>query len=221
MKYFIYAGLLFLSLQSCKKSSEKPTEETPSYINTQSGSSWTYHETNSSQGNTQESDYTVTSTANDTAINGKSYHIYNYSFGGNKYLNQTNRDYYEYADFADLGQSFERLYLKSNPAVNETWSQEVSFPIPGLPASIKLKLNNQVLDIGKRTVNSKEYENVVHVKTTVTSNDIPSDNLVTDIHSYFAPQYGMIENTTVISLDYLGMTIDIDLKTTLKSATLK
>lgn len=221
MKYLIYAGLLFLSLQSCKKSSETPDEKTASYINTKSGSTWTYHEINSSQGSNQESDYTITSSANDTTINNKSYHIYTYSFGGNKYLNQTNRDYYEYADFADLGQSFERLYLKANAVVNETWSQDVNVPIPNLPISIKLKLNNQVLDIGNRTVSGKAYDDVVHVKTAVTSTDIPASNLTTDIHSYFAPQYGMIENTTVISLDYMGMKIDVDLKTTLKSATLK
>lgn len=221
MKYLLFAGILFLSLQSCKKSEGVKPEEPPvSFINTNSGSKWNYHEVNASQGNHQESDYSITSSSEDTTINGKKYHIYHYSFGGNQYLNQTNQDYYEYADFADLGQSFERLYLKAGAKVNDTWNQEVSVPVPNLPVSVKLKVTNQVMDIGSKSVNGTSYQNVVHVKTTISSSDIPSDKLTTDINSYYAPEYGLIENTTLISIHYFSVDIDVNLKTTLQSATI-
>lgn len=223
MKHLLYLAAFFILFQSCKKTpgTEGPQGSSALYLNTTAGSVWHYHEINASEGTPMESDYTVTSTSRDTSVNGKSYHVYTYSYGGSKYLNKSGDDYYEYADFASLGQAIERLYLKGKASVNTTWSQDVNIPVPNFPVSIKVKINNQIMGISSRTVNGKTYNDVVHVKTTLTSSDIPAGKLITDINSYFAPQAGLIENTSKVSLDFTGYELNVDLKTTLQSADLK
>lgn len=223
MKYLIFLLALAFSFQSCKKNSpdDQSGNDVKPFFNSASGSIWNYHQINSSDGTPIETDYTITSTSRDTTINNKTYHVYNYSFGGNQYLNKTNEDYYQYENFADLGESIERLYLKGKSKVNSSWSQDFSFPIPNLPISVRFKLNNQILDIGTRVVNSTSYSDVVHVRTTITSPDIPADKLTSEIDSYYAPEYGLIENTTKVALNYMGYNLNVDVKTLLTSASLQ
>ena len=87
------------------------------------------------------SDYTITSTSKDTSINGRSYHVYNNSAGGNQYLNISGNDYYQY-DSLNLGvvkAVIERLYLKDNAAVGTTWNQ--SKPLIFLDFLCQYRLN--------------------------------------------------------------------------------
>lgn len=222
MKYLCYAAVLTLLLQSCKKESgDNNQAPADSFINTAAGSSWTYHEINTTDGTTTESDYTITSTPNDTTINGRVYHVYAYSFGGHQYLNKSGNDYYEYADFAELGQSIERLYLKGGAKAGASWAQEVNLPVPDLPITVKVKITNEVADIGDRTVNGTLYHDVVHVKSSITSPDIPAGKLTSDIHSYFAPKFGLIENSTKIKLDYFVIDLDLDVRSSLIASDLK
>lgn len=216
---FLVFAILFTSCKKDKSNDNNPDDSV--YINTVSGSLWTYHEVNSSGGASQESDYTVTSTSRDTTIEGKSFHIYAYSYGGFQYLSKSNSDYFQYDSIPGLSNAIVRLYLKSNAKVGNTWDQNVSIPVPNFPANVPVKISNKVLDIGSRTVNGTLYNNVVHVQTSLSSTLIPSDNLKSDINAYYAENYGLIESSVVINLDYLGITEDVDVTIKLTTANLK
>lgn len=214
-----------LFLLSCKKSSTEPNpeHETPkTYINTSVGSSWTYHEKNSSGQTPVNSDYTLTSTANDTSINSKTFHIYNLSHGGSQYLNYTENTYYQYDSIpGGLGQIFERIYLKDNAGEGSNWKQDISVKISNF-ITIPVTVSNIIMEKGKsRTVNGINYSNVIHVSTTISSSLIPAASLTSDIHSYYAPNYGLIENTSVVNLNYSGITQNVNMETKLVSAVLK
>lgn len=213
---------LFL-FSSCKKekSSPKDPKENANYINVVSGSSWVYHEINKSGDVPVQSDYTITSTNRDTTINNKSYHINSFSYGGSQYLNLSGKDYYEFGNVPGAGtKSFERLYLKSGVSVGTTWSQTEILEVEGI--QIPIKLTNTIVGISLvKEVEGKSYEKVIHIKSTITSDLIPAASLITDINSYYAPNYGLIENTSKLNLDYIGLVEKIDITTTLKSADLK
>ena len=74
-------------------------------------------------------------------------------------------------------------------------------------------------DISK-TVNGSNYNNVIHVSTGIAVGGIPAASLLTDIDYYYAPNYGMIENTSKINLNYFGIVNNSDFTTRLKNATL-
>lgn len=222
MKQLSFFIVILVIFAACKKDNggEKPVDPIKSYVNTEVGSTWLYHELDASTGSNIESDYSVTSLGKDTIIETKKYHIYSYSYGGNKYLHQSNTDYFEYDSLNGyLGNPVQRLYLKSNLSVNGAWSQSFSIPVT-MGITINAKLNNQIKDKGERIVNGITYSDVIHVKSTITSPDIPADKLISDIDSYFSPGYGLIENHTVINLDYMGISNHVDVLTTLQSATL-
>lgn len=213
---------LFL-FASCKKenSSGETPEENLNYLNTTAGSSWLYHEINSSGPSPVQSDYRVTSTASDTTINNKSYHIYSLSYGGSRYLNLSGNDYYEFDTVPGEGvKSFERLYLKGGVPVGTSWSQSENLVVEGIP--IPMKITNTIVSTTLiKEVNGKSYEKVIHIKTTITTDKLPAGSLMTDINSYYAPNYGLIENTSKLTLDYMGMKEKIDISTSLKSSDLK
>ena len=84
-------------IYGCKKGeSGVSTPEVSAYINAKAGSTWSYHEVNTSSGTPKNSDYSILSTTRDTSINSKSYHIYTYSFGGSQYLALSGHDYYQF-----------------------------------------------------------------------------------------------------------------------------
>lgn len=221
----ILIALPFLFLfASCGK--EKAKSNTPPekliYQNKAAGSTWKYHEVNASGATAIQSDYTITSSGGDTTIGGKTYHIYNLSFGLNRYLNVQGNDYFEYDTMPGGGtlKNFDRLYLKTEAPSGTTWNQDVTFSIEGI--QIPVKVSNTIEESGiKKTLNGTTYENVIHVSTKITSALIPAASLTTNIHSYYAPGYGLLENTSKLNLDYLGMVEKIDMATTLTSAVLK
>lgn len=210
---------------SCKKNGGDPAppSQPDPYFNSAAGSFWDYHSVDNS-GVTSPSDYTITSTSRDSSISSKSYHVYDNSLGGSQYLNITGHDYYEFDSLpAGLGVgAIERLYLKDNAAAGTNWSQNISVTIPGSPLQVPFTITNSIMakDI-TRTVGGKSYSNVIHVSTAIHSSLIPAASLMTNINSYYAPGYGLIENSSVVHLDYLGLMEDLDTQTTLVSATLK
>lgn len=218
----LVAGISFF--YGCKKSDAGGGGTTAdTYLNTKAGSSWNYHETNSSSGTPQNSDYSLVSTSRDTSINSKSYHIYSFSYGGSQYLAINGHDYYQYDSVPGaLGQIFERLYLKDNINANSSWSQQIAVSIPGLPVTIPVDINNKIAEKGiSKIINGATYNNVIHVSTTISSVAIPAASLTSDINSYYAPGYGLISNTTLVHLDYAGVKQDVNIVTTLNSASLK
>ncbi len=224
MRMYILLAISALFLfSSCKKdkSTSENKKETTNYMNVVPGSSWHYQEINASGTAPVQSDYTVTSTNRDTTISNKSYHIFTISYGGSRYLNVSGKDYYEFGAFPGAGiNSFERLYLKGGATVGTSWSQSEKLMVEGV--QIPIKLTNTILSNSLiKMIHGKSYEKVIHVKTTITSELIPAASLITDIHSYFSPNYGIVENTTKINLNYLGVVEKVDISTTLKSTILK
>ena len=222
MKPSVIFFAFVIIFSACKKDdSSKTTPPAVMYVNTSAGSSWSYHQTKLST-NTS-TDYTITSTPNDTTINSRKYHVYNYSYGGNEYMAVDGHDYYQYDSIPITGGiNIERLYLKDNASIGDTWKQDFSVTVPGFPLSVPLTVQNKVVEKGiSRTVNNKSFSNVIHVSTTLSSSQIPSSALTSSIDSYYAPNYGLIENTSVIQLNYLGIVQNVNLKTELMSSDLK
>lgn len=224
-------SLLALSLvfASCSKNDNSDQNTTPAadaFINTTSGSTWIYHIDNNSGGSPSSSDYTVTSTNKDTSINSRTYHVYSYSYGGSQYMGLSGHDYYEYDSIPGSssigGIAVERLYLKDNLSNGGTWKQDFTFNVTGSPIPIPLSVSNKITEKGiSKTVNGIPYTNVTHVTSTISSSLIPASSLTSAIDSYYAPKYGLIENSTVVSLNYMGITENINIKTQLLGSVLK
>jgi hypothetical protein len=69
------------------------------------------------------------------------------------------------------------------------------------------------------------YKNVFHVTTTVSVTvsgiPLPSGALTTDIQTYYAEKYGMIQANNKINLNYAGIVDNTDQQTSLVSADIK
>ena len=216
------AFILFII--SCKKTSEtSPPPPQDTYLTTTTGSTWSYHQTDFSGVTPISTDYTVTSSSKDTLINARSYHIFNLSTGDYQYLSLSGNDYHQLDSLpAGLGIGvFERLYLKDNVNVGTTWTQSISVTIPGVTIPVPVTLTYTIAEKGiSRTVNSTNYTDVIHVSTTISSTIIPSASFTSNINSYYAKKYGLIENSTIVNLDYSGIVENVNVETTLISATL-
>ncbi len=224
IKFSLYLPIVLFAI-SCQKNDDNPTppSQADSYYNTAAGSSWNYHSVDNS-GATAPSDYTITSTSRDTSINGKSYHVFTNSDGGSQYLFLSGHDYYQFDSLpAGLGAgAIERLYLKDNAVLTTSWSQNLSVAVPGSPIPVPFTITNTIMEKGiSRTVNNTSYSDVIRISTTISSALIPAASLTTVIDSYYAPKYGLIENSSVVHLDFAGIVQDLDTETKLVSATLK
>lgn len=216
------AGLAFLALLtagiSCKKSSSDSSTASEKYMSLTAGNTWTYETVNNLTVTTTLN--TVTSTNRDTSISAKTYHIFSNSSGaGNDYYNITGSDYYTFRNLVALGSnSVETIYLKDNASAGTSWNQTITIaPFSGVPTTVPLTITNTITETGlNRTVNGKTYANVVHVTTALTSSSLPAGSLTTDIHTYYAPKYGMIESKNKITTTLLTGS-NIDQNTTLKA----
>ncbi len=214
----------FLLITGCSKNDSVVDTQGNSYLTTSANSTWNYEETDSSMGTPIVNNYTITSTARDTLLNNKSYHIYTNSDGGFRFQNVTGNNYYQLDSLPEgLGTSvFDRLYLKDNGAVGTTWTQDLNINIPGIPLPVPVTLTNNIAERDvTRIINGVTYSNVIHTSSSISSALIPAEFLVTSIDSYYAPKYGLIESNTIVQLDYLGLTVNANLHTRLISADLK
>ena len=226
MKKMLFGTLAScLILASCSKSDD-PTPVAPAadkFMSLTAGSSWNYAFTdNNTPAN--NNNYTLTSTNRDSTAAGKSYHVFtNSNNGRNEYYNITGSDYYTLQAFSLGGTdtTLENLYLKDNAALNTTWDQNYTLDL-GLPVGVTVTNKIVGKDISK-TVGTKTFTGVIDVLTTInipTLATLPGSSLTTDIHYYYAPRYGMIENDAKIDLDVpaASITQHTDTKTTLVSA---
>ena len=216
----IFALLIVLAtITSCKKSGSGSTDL---YMTFSAGSTWNYQQTNANP-NPTISNYTISSTSRDSIILGKKYHVFTNSAGPNQYYNVTGNDYYQFDSIklATVAQSIDRLYLKDNAALNSSWAQSISFNLTGVPVAIPLTITNTITETGiTRTVNSIVYSKVIHIKTTLTSTLIPAASLTTNIDTYYASKYGLIENSSVITLNFMGFNNNVNTTTKLMSSNL-
>lgn len=208
---------------SCKKKSTAtitpPQQDT--YLTTSAGSTWQYHQIDSSGSTPVNKDYTLISSSKDTLVNTRTYHVFNLSTGSNQYLALSGHDYYEYDSLpAGLGSAnFEQLYLKDNATIGISWTQSSNVIVQGV--SVPVMLTYTISEKGiSRIVNSVTYNDVIHVSITISSSLIPSASLTSNIDSYYAIKYGLIENTTVINLNYSGIIKNVKNQTKIVSATL-
>lgn len=226
MKKLLFASISACVLAiSCSKSDDPAPVSSEKYMSITAGSSWNYQFTdniNAANNNT----YTLSSTTRDTTAAGKSYHVFTNSNGGNEYYNITGGDYYRLQAF-NLGgadTTLENLYLKDAVAVNTSWVQNYNIDVAG--QAVQVVITNTITESGiSKTVGTTTYNNVIHVVTSIASPTlagVPGSSLSTNIHYYYAPKYGMIQNDTKIDLSVPLLTIDQhnDSKTTLQSATI-
>ncbi|MEO8820311.1 MAG: hypothetical protein ABI267_10325 [Ginsengibacter sp.] len=224
MKTFLYLFSIVLIFSACKKSgSGSTTPPTNTYANVSTGSSWNYQQIDSSGATPKTTNYTITSTANDTTINTRKYHVYNYSYGGSQYLSNSANEYYQFDSIPVTGGSYiERLYLKDNVSAGTTWSQNFNLNIPQSPVPISLMVTNTLVAKGiSMTVNGVPYSDVIHVSTSLSSVLFPANSFISNIDSYYAPKVGLIENTSKVQLDFSGLTENLNTKTELMSSDLK
>lgn len=224
MRPLLLVCLLVTCILSCKKDNTSDNTNASAYINVTTGSTWNYQETNNDTGTPTTSSYTITSTDRDTSISSKTYHVYDNSRGSHWFLNNSNGDYYQFDSLPGLlGDGvFDRLYLKTNLNAGQNWDQNVNLTIPTVPLPIPITITNNIVEKGiAYTVNGTNYTNVIHVSTSISSALIPSSAITTSINSYYAEGIGLIENSTQISVDYLGIQQDVNLQTKLLSSSLK
>ncbi|MGN6602290.1 MAG: hypothetical protein ACTHK8_07545 [Ginsengibacter sp.] len=222
MKTILSLLAVAVIFSACSKSNSSGSVSADVYLNTNAGSSWSFTQTDET-GTNPPANYTVTSTSKDTTVGSQKYHVFTYSYGGSEYLGVDGNNYYQYDSIpVSGGINIDRLYLKSNASAGDTWNQDFSLDIPGSPIPVPLTVTNKIAEKGiSRTVNGTQYSNVIHVTTTLSSALIPASSFTSSIDSYYAPNYGLIENTSVIQLNYQGLDENINVKTVLTGATLK
>jgi len=225
INYRILIAFLFFAA-SCSKKDTTGTQPSQSenYLTTSSGSTWNYHQVDSSGANPISSDYTVTSTSKDSSINGRNYHVYTNSAGGNQYLNLSGNDYYQYDSLpAALGAGvFERLYLKDNANVGTSWTQNQNVTVAGFPIAVPVTLTYKIAEKGiSRTINNITYTDVIHVSAAISSSLIPAASFTSSVDGYYAKKIGMIESSTLINLNYSGLIEHFNVSIKLMSSSLK
>ena len=213
--------ILCFGMLACSKNNN-PTPAAPeNYMNMRSGSVWNYEVINNTAP-TSTSLYSLNSTSRDTTINSRNYHVFtNTASGASEYYFIAGTDYYTYQSLPAAlgGTKVENLYLKAGATVNSSWSQTYNISYNSLPLAVTTV--NKIEEKGmSRTVNGKTYNKVIHVSTALSVAGVPPASLVTDIDYYYAPNYGLIESSSKINLNYFGIINNSDFATRLKSATL-
>ncbi|MFZ4769676.1 MAG: hypothetical protein ACOYLO_05805 [Ferruginibacter sp.] len=229
--FFAVSCILSATLFSCSKNDGPAPVETYKYLTLTSGSSWMYEITNNNApGGTSTN--TMVSTNRDSVIYNRSYHVFTNSLdNSSEYYAIEGKEYYNFI-LLPIGANQTRrinLYFAADQPVNTSWTQ--NYPIslypsgPSVP-TITLVVVSTIKEKGlTKTVNSKPYNNVVYVETVFTSPDIVSGGLVTlsgNIKSYYAPNYGLIEESRVINVTLPPPAVGTSINTTkiLKTATL-
>ena len=225
----IFLGLLALSIGgiSCQKEdpSAPVTPTVVQYMSLSAGSTWNYELVDNAPATTT-TPFTITSTSRDSAIGSRSYHVFTNSIGGNEYYNITGHEYYNFRSLPSAlgGASVEYLYLKDNAAVGDSWSQ--AFPVTLSGIALNATLTNTITEKGiSKTVKGIAYTDVIHVTTTVVVTvggaPLPASALITDIQSYYAGKFGMIQSTNKINLNFSGISDNTDQLTNLNTADIK
>jgi hypothetical protein len=213
---------LSICVISCSKSNDSNPALTESYMNMKAGSTWNYEVINNTLP-ASTSLYSLNSTNRDSSINGKNYHVYvNSSNGSSEYYYVSGNDYFTFQSLPAAlgGTKVENLYLKAGAAVGNSWSQTYNITYNSFPLAVTIthKIDEKGIS---RTVNGISYNNAIHVSTGISVAGIPPTALTSDIDYYYAPNYGLIENTSKININYLTIMSNSDFTTRLKTALLQ
>ena len=213
------------AVMSCKKDTATPVADVVKYMSYNANSTWNYEVINSLTATT--TNYTLTSTSRDSTVNNKAYHVFTNSSGSaNEYYNLAGNDYYKFQNLpANLsGNPIENIYLKDNVAVNFSWSQPYNVTASGVPLTITTV--NTIVEKGiSKTVNNIAYTDVIHVTSTLSVSafgiPLPAGAVTTDVQTYYAKKYGMIQSKNKININYSGIVSNTDEQTNLKSSDIK
>lgn len=226
MKKIIFALLAICgAVSSCKKDSTSTPTENIKYMSYTANSTWNYEVLNNLTSLTTS--YTLTSTSRDSTINGKAYHVFTNSSGSaNEYYFLSGSDYYNFQNLpATLsGNAIENIYLKDNAAANTSWSQSYAVTASGIPLTITIV--NTIAEKGmSKTVNAIAYTDVVHVTSAVSvsllGTPLPAGAVTSDVQSFYAKKYGLIQSNNKIKINYSGIVSNTDQQTILKSSDIK
>jgi|GEM_PF-3461424 len=163
-RHILLAGGIALLLFSCSKDkSVEPDQDQPLKDSTfqpvAAGSTWHYQD--SLQGN-----FTLTSTDQDTVVDGISYHVFMSQQDTSStiiptYFGKSGINYYGRGLISAL-QDISLLYMKDT-LVNSSWSQEISVDVPSY-GNVSATVQSELTAINTtRTVNGKHYTNVSEV----------------------------------------------------------
>lgn len=222
---FSILSIIILGISCTKSDAPTPPPVADKYLNSNNASSWNYELVNNIAVSTTL--YTLTSTNRDSTINSKSYHVFtNSGASGNEYYNITGNEYYNFRKLPSAfgGSNVENLYLKDNLAVGGSWTQAFPVTVSGFPAVVTLA--NTIAEKGiTKVINGITYKDVIKVSTNITASisgiPLPAGALTTDIQTFYAPRYGMIQSTNKIDVSFSGIVDHTDQQTNLKSSDLK
>lgn len=202
MKNYLTALLLMPLLAADCNKDNGPDTPAENYLPGGASSTWTYDTRNSTAGTSGS--YTLTRTSLDTMVSGRAYRVYNNNNGPSFYYSVAGNDYYQYANFPGTNQQIELLYLKAGAAVGTSWQQNITLNIPGI-GTINTSLTNRIEEKAiSYTVGTRSFTDVVRVKTTIGTINIPGVPLpitpVSDINTYYANGVGRIYNRTIVNI---------------------
>lgn len=243
MKKIIYSGVIVLFFAvSCKKSDSGNNNNNivvDPYMTTTVGIIWNYKTHDNRTG--LDTTTVTTSTSKDTTMFGKQYHIYTdmnieTAQTDTSYMSNVGSDYFQLASLSAQIDPFEMKYLSTTANVGENWSNTLSSTSAG--TTINATIRNTIEEKGgSLTLGTKTYTNVIKVKTEITSatitlnippfgNQTITPTIIQDVHSYFAPKYGLIKRDYKlnISASFFGQTsslTNVDKSTTLTSSTIQ
>ena len=214
MKIQLVLGILVTIIAgSCTDGGEPIVPSGTSYLTLTAGSSRNYELKNNTPP-ASTTNYTVTSTNRDTTINGRSYHVFSTSIGGSEYYTQSGGDYYTYQvlPITTGSSNVEILFLKDNVGVGATWvAASAPITVPGVPFPLTININNTIAEKGlSKTVNGKSYTDVIHVTSVIAVAGLPGGGVTSDIHYYYAPKYGLIENSVMLTSTVAPIAVDTD-----------
>ncbi len=202
---------------SCKKDKPDPVDPVADkpYMNTVNGTRWTYRVVTDSGLATQSAVIDTVTIDGDSSINSKVYKILKHTNGGihsyyNVTANGTANDYYQFQAVAAAGTSIEQLYLKDNLSQNETWAQDVTLTVTGI-GDVPVHITYTILEKGTtKVVSGITYNDVIAVKTDLSSTLLPPGTIVSDIKSYYARNIGLIQGDYNVDVAAAGIAIHTD-----------
>lgn len=228
---FLIIGLLFFFI-SCAKNNTTPNNNL--YLITTPGSTWQYRLTDTTNGVGVDTLITVTSSADDTLIGGKSYHMYTNSLSPlNDYARVDKNNYYSLGysltlplpGIIQMSNPKDLLYLKSDLNIGDSFiklgtvysksdlnPQMSIIPIKTIYTIIEKNIN--------KTVNNINYSNVIHVSSSSSSDFFAPNSSVNTGAFYYAKKIGLIESYTIFHIDYI-LSFDQHFRTTLISSDIK
>ena len=225
MKKIQFAALYlcFFTFSCGKNGNPSPaTGSVDKYMSTTTGSTWTYDViTNPGTAGSTVAIDIVSVSGTDTTVeqgtaNQRIYRILKHTNGNvSDYYNVTGSDYYRFQTLPLNNVKIQNIYLKDNAPVGTTWSQTVNVTVTGLGV-VPIIVANSIVEKGiNKTVNGINYNNVITVKTDLSTSLSPGA-IISDIKSFYAPKIGLIQGDYKVTVALAS--VNINIQTLLKTS---